>query len=640
MSVHTRRIATVVALVGMTHVGSAIAAPTISEYKEGIAANAAPLSIATGPDGNLWFSQDGGTGALDMATPAGVITSVSTAATKPLDIATGPDGKLWFTVVGPSKLGTFSPLTEALEYTLTPTVNLEGLVAGPESTLWVVVNGPKGEVLRFVPPSVAPTRFAVPEVKADKPAQITVGSEGDLWFTENGGPGAIGRLNPATKAVTEYLTPTNNGKPAGITTGPEGDIWFTEAAGAGRIGRLIPATGEISEYSEGLTMGAPEGIAAGSDGNLYFTESAAKGALGRITPAGVITEYTTANTAGLTEYSKPWGIASGPDGNVWFTESANPARVGRLTVAPSVAAQASEDLTAEETALSAQVGANAQATSYFFEYGPTSGYGSATVHESAGSAGAPARVSATVSGLTPGARYHYRAVASNASGTTYGPDATFTVAGAPSASTRTKTEVTGAIAEAPLLSAGGRPTPVPVMGRQASIGILSGAILVRLAGSRSFVALSGAAVVPIGSVIDATRGVLELVTAINSAGATQSATIWGGVFQVMQTSAGHGMTNLILTGAPLKCSPRLKAHASSARSRRPKSRSIWAEDKHGRYSTHGANSVATVLGTRWETVDTCAGTLTRVTRGRVRVRSLHGRSSVIVAAGHSFLARP
>jgi hypothetical protein len=289
------------------------------------------------------------------------------------------------------------------------------------------------------------------------------------------------------------------------------------------------------------------------------------------------------------------------------------------------------------------------ATSYYFEWGTTTAYGNRlpSTGASLASSSQTTEVADRVTNLQPSAVYHYRIVASDcggcASGTSAGADATFTTSSvAPVTKTEPvmKTELTTSIAEAALLSVGKTPVASPVIGRQARVEIASGTILVRLAHNRSFAALSGATGVPIGSVIDATRGVLRLTTAINSAGATQSATIWGGVFQVMQTSAGHGMTNLILTGAPLKCSPRLKAHASSARSSRPKSRSIWAEDRHGRYSTHGANSVATVLGTRWETVDTCAGTLTRVVRGRVRVRSLHGRSSVIVAAGHSFLARP
>ena len=49
--------------------------------------------------------------------------------------------------------------------------------------------------------------------------------------------------------------------------------------------------------------------------------------------------------------------------------------------------------------------------------------------------------------------------------------------------------------------------------------------------------------------------------------------------------------------------------------------------------------MATVRGTRWLTRDTCAGTLTKVTRGVVSVRDLRRKRTVTVRAGHSYLAR-
>jgi ferric-dicitrate binding protein FerR (iron transport regulator) len=66
---------------------------------------------------------------------------------------------------------------------------------------------------------------------------------------------------------------------------------------------------------------------------------------------------------------------------------------------------------------------------------------------------------------------------------------------------------------------------------------------------------------------------------------------------------------------------------------------IWVKDKHGRFRSHGQNSVATVRGTLWLTKETCAGTLTRVKEGAVAVRDLRRKQTVIVRAGHSYLAR-
>jgi len=79
--------------------------------------------------------------------------------------------------------------------------------------------------------------------------------------------------------------------------------------------------------------------------------------------------------------------------------------------------------------------------------------------------------------------------------------------------------------------------------------------------------------------------------------------------------------------------------AQIARRKKPKTRSLWAHDNHGRYRTRGQNSVATVRGTTWVTQERCDGTLTRVIHGAVVVKDRHTRGKVVVRAGHRFLAR-
>ena len=68
-------------------------------------------------------------------------------------------------------------------------------------------------------------------------------------------------------------------------------------------------------------------------------------------------------------------------------------------------------------------------------------------------------------------------------------------------------------------------------------------------------------------------------------------------------------------------------------------RRLWGKDKHSRFRTHGRDSVATVRGTKWVTTDRCDGTRTKVTEGKVLVRDLHRKRSVLVRAGHAYLAR-
>ena len=70
----------------------------------------------------------------------------------------------------------------------------------------------------------------------------------------------------------------------------------------------------------------------------------------------------------------------------------------------------------------------------------------------------------------------------------------------------------------------------------------------------------------------------------------------------------------------------------------PAVRQLWGSG-NGQFRTVGRFSAAAIRGTTWLTADQCAGTLTRVTKGSVSVRDFVRRSTVIVRAGHSYLAR-
>jgi len=65
-------------------------------------------------------------------------------------------------------------------------------------------------------------------------------------------------------------------------------------------------------------------------------------------------------------------------------------------------------------------------TAYHFAYGTTTHYGGTSAVGSAGSGTSAVKRSAGITGLAPGTKYHYRVEATNAYGTSYGGDATFT----------------------------------------------------------------------------------------------------------------------------------------------------------------------------------------------------------------------
>ncbi len=66
-----------------------------------------------------------------------------------------------------------------------------------------------------------------------------------------------------------------------------------------------------------------------------------------------------------------------------------------------------------------------------FQYGTSTAYGAATASQSMGASLGPLAVSASLAGLAPNTTYHYRLVTTDAGGTAYGADMTFTTAMAP-----------------------------------------------------------------------------------------------------------------------------------------------------------------------------------------------------------------
>jgi Ricin-type beta-trefoil lectin domain-like len=113
-------------------------------------------------------------------------------------------------------------------------------------------------------------------------------------------------------------------------------------------------------------------------------------------------------------------------------------------VAPTATTEPASAVKANEATLNAIVNPKGGATTYQFEYGPTTSYGSKipVAAKSAGSGTNGVSVSEVLGGLTQGSTYHYRVVAQNEVGTAYGADQTITTPLLPTVTTEAATGVT------------------------------------------------------------------------------------------------------------------------------------------------------------------------------------------------------
>jgi len=176
--------------------------------------------------------------------------------------------------------------------------------------------------------------------------------------------------------------------------------------------------------------------------------------------------------------------------------------------------------------------------------------------------------------------------------------------------------------------------PPPTPGETVNASRSRGTVRVKLPGSDEFFVLQDGQQLPMGTTFDTTRGRVNLVSAAsNVPGQTQKAWFYQGVFKVKQSKGRKPLTTVSMTGK-LQCGGK-KANAAAAKKRK---RRLWGNGK-GRFRTKGKHSAATVVGTIWYVEDRCNGTLTRVKKGKVRVRDFKRRKTIIVRAGHKYFAK-
>src|SRR5712692_3928486 len=117
--------------VGLSAAAGGAAVGDITEF--GLPAGSEPTAIVAGPDGNLWFT-DEGTESIGRITPTGTVKEfpISTRLAMPQYITVGPDGNLWFTEFFGQKIGRITPAGVITEFSIpTQLPEPDGITAGP-----------------------------------------------------------------------------------------------------------------------------------------------------------------------------------------------------------------------------------------------------------------------------------------------------------------------------------------------------------------------------------------------------------------------------------------------------------------------------------------------------------------------------
>ena len=191
-------------------------------------------------------------------------------------------------------------------------------------------------------------------------------------------------------------------------------------------------------------------------------------------------------------------------------------------------------------------------------------------------------------------------------------------------------------------------SPAPAVANESiSMTQLSGNVIVRVpqavggaapseggSPAGSIARISGTANLPLGSVINSTRGRVRVVGKKRKK--RQIGRFRAGIFRVRQS----GKSEILVTlRGDLDCGRATASSASPKAEASARRRRLWGSSSGGSFRTRGRHSSGAVRGTRWLTVDRCNGTLTLVREGIVQVHDYGTGERVLVRAGNSYFAK-
>jgi len=235
-------------------------------------------------------------------------------------------------------------------------------------------------------------------------------------------------VNPYDTEVWQGLVTAGGAIPSTAVTMTDASTWYASAL------EVTGASSFVFASSSGSTASPSLGQSV-SSGNLVVAAVTATSWAGTITAAPTSPWTDLNGTSGwLWSWSKDadlaWQVAAG-GGTATATWTLSGATtwqcvgvVASASTSPIVVTGAANPVSTTTATLHGTVNPNSLSTTYKFDYGLTTGYGTSTTPTSAGSGSSPVAESVSLTGLTPGTTYHFRVEATSSAGTTYGLDQT------------------------------------------------------------------------------------------------------------------------------------------------------------------------------------------------------------------------
>jgi hypothetical protein len=323
------------------------------------------------------------------------------------------------------------------------------IAAGLDGTIYI--SGEGNEIRRYTSTGTLLPKFPLPGR-----------SDGITIDPETGNIVAVvgGRVLSFTSSGEKVFDVPLQTPGSGVAVDPERDRLYTRDASTGNIDTYVPApyagveppvasaiTTSGFHLSTEVDPGEKEGGGVPDESKVHF-EYRLVGEEGwvttpdqEVTAPGSFGADITGLSPNLTYEVR--AVAS----NSLTAHVTDPVKVTTAPVPPVTETSNATDVTETSAVLNGKVNPVGLLTTYHFEYGVTTEYGSripVVIEATAGNGYLSRSFSRTITGLSPGTTYHFRLVATNSAGTTEGLDQTFTTVGAGGISVRGFEQVTPA----------------------------------------------------------------------------------------------------------------------------------------------------------------------------------------------------
>lgn len=321
--------------------GRFVAEPILSSHP--ISTSYGQPSQMTAANGSLWYVQSDASGnnSIGNMMPSGdvvanhAIMPIGASSMKVTRLATGSDGNVWFTgcsssnssnwtveagrldvTTGAVTFYTNSQLGSTLPVCTGSAMAAGPITAGPDGKMWYAIRAHLSTTKNSYLFSIDPiTGTTVQGWTANSGSlgfsSMVTGSDGRLWATNSTVemPHDMHAFTITGNNAVISGTYTTGNSPRSVVVGSDGNLWFASGAGVSKM----TTSGVLTQYSLGNRYASS--LAAGSDGAIWFiSQNNGDSWIGRMTTAGSMTQYDT-----LVSNNYPMSIVAGSDNAMWFS---------------------------------------------------------------------------------------------------------------------------------------------------------------------------------------------------------------------------------------------------------------------------------------------------------------------------------